>query len=382
MKNGKIKICILSNDFSQTLGGIAAVTENISFHLPKNDEVSIVKVFAFKNRESSFIKANNKLEISKLKTKFLLSLCFQIFNVVIKNKDCDLFHATSVFPVGFFAVIFAKFIFRKPVFVSYYGTDLLTNHGSFLTKWAKKFTVIHSSRAIAFSDSTKHLVEQKLKIPENKSTVINYPMPDQFELASPSEIKKIKNEFKIFNDDFVVLFVGNLVNRKGVHDLLKAVLSLKEDKIKLVFVGDGIEKNKLIDEAGKENIGRKIIFAGRQPKLAPFYELASVFSMPSFYDKTNGDVEGMGVVFLEAARYSLPSIATISGGIPEAIKDNETGLLVKERDINALAEKIVYLKNNPSKIKELGENAKKFVEEKFNWRKSIKDHVELYKTFL
>ena len=92
---------------------------------------------------------------------------------------------------------------------------------------------------------------------------------------------------------------------------------------------------------------------------------ASMLVLPSITAKT-GDAEGLGMVLLEAAVTSVPVIGTRHGGIPEAIIDEHTGFLVRERDANQLAERIDYLLNNEQTSFEMGDNARNFIREKFN----------------
>ena len=83
-------------------------------------------------------------------------------------------------------------------------------------------------------------------------------------------------------------------------------------------------------------------------------------------------------MYLEAQMAGVPVLGSDSGGIPEAISDGQSGFVVRARDVEALAEKIKFLKNNPDQVKAMGEQAKKFVEENFNWEINIKKHLAEY----
>ena len=100
--------------------------------------------------------------------------------------------------------------------------------------------------------------------------------------------------------------------------------------------------------------------------------------MRVFFETVEGDIEGLGVVYLEAQQYGVPVLGTYSGGIPEAMEENKSGFLVPEHDVAALAEKILLLKSNPELRVRMGEYGKTFVREKFDWRKSIQGHLDLY----
>jgi len=377
-----LRIGIITTDFSPTYGGIATLAESLSLHLSQSSEVEKVCVIAMKNKYDSVENVSEKLVVKRYGAKSLIGMCLITWKAMLSIRDCDVFHATTVFPIGLITLIFGKYILRKPVFVSYHGTDLLTTHGRMLTKLAKRWTFIHATKAIAVGLFTRKSVEEKMRIPVGYSAVISYALPNSVEMVSELEKEAIKNEFKIKDSDFVVLFVGNIVARKGVSDLFDAVATISDENIKLIFVGIGPEKNILENKCKELGLENKIYFAGRREKISPFYSIADVFCMPSYYDKKNGDVEGLGIVFLEAAQYGVPSIGTWSGGIPDAILDNQTGFLVPERDISTIKEKIIFLKNNDIVRRTLGENAKKFVKEKFDPRKVVSSHINLYRSFL
>ncbi|MDA4127887.1 MAG: glycosyltransferase family 4 protein [Thaumarchaeota archaeon] len=142
------------------------------------------------------------------------------------------------------------------------------------------------------------------------------------------------------NDDSVrILFVGRLVERKGADLLLKVFgdLVTQIPRAKLDIVGDGPESGSLRDLARKLDVQDKVSFHGALvgTPLYDLFVLSDVLVMPSRTTKV--DVEGFGTVFLEAGLFGKPSVATRTGGIPEAILDEETGLLVPEDDPRALA---------------------------------------------
>ncbi len=377
-----LNICIITTDFDPTKGGIASLTESLSFHLALSPDVKFVNVLAMKNQNNNEEYINSKLHVTRQSGTSLLSICINTWKLMFRHRKSDIFHATTAFPIGFIVLIFGKYILGKPVFISYYGTDLLTNKGRGITKWAKRWAVVHSTKSIALGKNIRRLVEEKMNLGPMTSEVIGYALPDNVKAASESEINTINQEFNIREDDFVVLFVGNLIKRKGCHELLDAVATIRDDRVKLIFVGTGPERQFLESKAELLKCSNSIYFAGRRKNLEPFYKIAGVFCMPSYFDKISGDIEGLGIVFLEAAQHKVPSIGTISGGIPDAINDKVTGFLIQERDVNAIQEKILYMKNNKGARQTMGENAQKFVKEKFNNHKVVTSHLNLYRNFI
>ena len=102
--------------------------------------------------------------------------------------------------------------------------------------------------------------------------------------------------------------------------------------------------------------------------------------MPSITKKS--DIEGFGIVFLEANYFKLPAIGTRSGGVKEAIIDGKTGYLISPNDVNELIEKILYLYNNPDIRHELGLNGYKRVIKEFGWNSIIQEYRDTLKQLL
>ena len=142
----------------------------------------------------------------------------------------------------------------------------------------------------------------------------------------------------------IVLFVGRLVEKKGCASLIEAMAKVQhcDPAAELVVIGDGELRPDY--EARAAALGVRCRFFGTQPTnvVRDWMARAAVFCVPSVIAAT-GDTEGFGMVFIEAQAMGLPVVSTRSGGIPEAVKHGETGLLVSERDPRALAEAILQL---------------------------------------
>lgn len=150
-------------------------------------------------------------------------------------------------------------------------------------------------------------------------------------------------------DGPLLLTVARLVARKGVDDVLDAVAQLVPERpsLRYVVVGDGPERARLEAHAAALGLGGHVRFVGTQSDaaLASWYAAADVFVMAPRTQPP--DVEGFGLVYLEAGAAGLPVVGTRSGGVPDAIADGETGLLVPEGDPAALAEALRTLLDRP-----------------------------------
>jgi glycosyltransferase involved in cell wall biosynthesis len=164
-----------------------------------------------------------------------------------------------------------------------------------------------------------------------------------------------------------LLFMGRLVERKGVHLLLEALSLLPAGRRPLLrVVGDGPERARLEEMAGR--LGVDVVFHGFVSNEEKAERLAGcdAFVLPAVID-AKGDTEGLGVVLLEAMTYGKPVIASAAGGIVDIVRDGRNGFLVPPGDANALAAAISACVENPVRARELGARGLVDVEERFSW---------------
>ena len=177
----------------------------------------------------------------------------------------------------------------------------------------------------------------------------------------------------------IVLFVGRLVEKKGCQYLIQAMSRVQAvlPNAELVVIGDGVlkaELEKLADEQLK-----RYRFLGVQPpdQVRKWMGRAMVFSVPSI-TSSNGDSEGLGLVFLEAQAMGTPVVSSRHGGIPEAVEHNLTGFLAGERSSDELAEFILNLFQNKLLWKEFSKNGQVRVRKMFNLKEQTLKLEELY----
>ena len=176
-----------------------------------------------------------------------------------------------------------------------------------------------------------------------------------------------------------ILFVGRLMEVKGPTYLLEATkqLSRKYDNLKVTFVGDGPLKSTLENMAASYDLN--VEFAGIEPPPSVRDRLSRTWMLvaPSITGK-KGNAEGLGMVFLEAQAMHTPVVSFKCGGIPDAVKDGETGLLADEKDIDGLAQRMDYLIQNEPERRRLGSNGRARVEKYFDIKKQTRVLEEIY----
>jgi len=310
---------------------------------------------------------NSKTGIIKV---ILMTMNFFIFVL----KEClkeqpDIFHGHWAFPSGYFAFIFSK-IFRKKCFVTIHGSDIpLLKRFEFIRK-----IVVHSLNNSSLIIANSQYIKDgliNLGVKNNKIVIIRVP-PDFVEHGqSVEELKEFKRNFSE-DSSKIVLFVGRLVEVKGVEYLIKSLLELQSQKIHLIIVGNGVLMEKLQNLTKSLNLESKITFFGRanRKELGLLYGISDVFVCPSIiYPK--GANDACPLVIPEAMEYGLPVIACTM------INNENNGLLVNEKDPHGIANGITKILSNKELKTRIIENSKKTVEE-FSPSLIAKKHYEIF----
>ncbi len=180
---------------------------------------------------------------------------------------------------------------------------------------------------------------------------------------------------------FRLLFVGRLVERKGVRYLLDATAAAREqgEDVRLDVVGEGPIRPALEAHARALGLAGEVRFHGFVPdgELVRKYAECHVFVLPAVTDE-KGDVEGLGVVIIEALAYGRGVIASNAGGITDIVEHEQTGLLVPPGDVAALTAAIVRLARDPRLAEQLGRAGRHHVQERFSWTAVIGKLTALY----
>jgi phosphatidylinositol alpha-1,6-mannosyltransferase len=137
----------------------------------------------------------------------------------------------------------------------------------------------------------------------------------------------------------------------------------------LLLVGDGPYRADLVRLAERSGVSRSVVFAGPVPweELPAYYDAGDVFAMPCRTRRRGLDVEGLGIVYLEASATGLPVIGGDSGGAPDAILDGETGFVVPGRSVAAVADRVIGLLGDPAAARAMGERGMAWVDHEWRW---------------
>ncbi len=169
----------------------------------------------------------------------------------------------------------------------------------------------------------------------------------------------------------VIVCVSRLVKRKGQDVLIEALPRIRRQvpDAALLLVGSGRYERDLRALAERHGVSEHVVFTGGVPfaELPDHYAAGEVFAMPCRTRRKGFDVEGLGIVFLEASAAGLPVLAGDSGGAPEAVREGETGYVVDGRDVTAVTERLVRLLADDTLRRDLGKAGRAWVEKQWPW---------------
>lgn len=244
----------------------------------------------------------------------------------------------------------------------------------FYSRWMP-FSYQKAAKIIAISKNTKRDIQRILNIPESKIKVIYDAVSDKFKVQqSPKKIKKIKQKYAINNN--YLLHVGTLEPRKNLKFLVRAfALAIKKYKlsdVNLVITGKkGWYYEGIFNLVEKLNMASRVVFTGyvADEDMPPLYSGASLVVFPSLY-------EGFGFPPLEAMTSGVPVISSNTSSLPEIV--GEGGILLSPKKIDEWAYWIKKTLTDKNLAKKLTAAGKKQAQ-KFSWRKTAKETVEVYR---
>jgi phosphatidyl-myo-inositol dimannoside synthase len=183
---------------------------------------------------------------------------------------------------------------------------------------------------------------------------------------------RIRREFGIEPERPVVVCVSRMVPRKGQDTLIKAWPAVRAEvpgNPLLMLVGDGPYKTSLQRLATRLGVSDSVLFTGpvAREDLPAWYDAGTIFAMPCRTRRAGLDVEGLGIVYLEAAATGLPVIGGDSGGAPDAVLDGETGYVVPGTDVRALADRLAELLSDPAGAMAMGEKGRAWIDREWTW---------------
>jgi len=306
---------------------------------------------------------------------FVMALAHSLLRV-IRREQIDLLHAHWILPQGLVGVV-GKYLRHVPLLTTVHGADAFTLRGK-LASALKRFVVAQSDAWTTNTPATSHAIDPSPSVPP--AHVIPMGVDTAlFASGNPAGLRQQLPEY-----EFLLLFVGRLVEKKGCRAVLEALTLLPIDlrsRTTLWIVGDGDQRSLLEQTTRDLGLAPKVRFWGAISNqcLPQFYAAADLFVAPSI-EAASGDTEGQGVVILEAFAGRACVLTTRVGGIDAVVRDNVTGALVPPNRPRELALAMEKLLNDHDLRARLVENAFKEVKERYDWKRMAGEFERLYRT--
>jgi len=283
---------------------------------------------------------------------------------------------SHVLPMGHVAWLMRRFL-GIPYVVILHGMDIASAVAAQGRKRRETGRILSAAALVVANSGYTAQWVRSLGIGEDRIAVVK-PAPS---LLLPQQVAE--GDADSFRDRhglggrFMLLFVGRLVRRKGADIIIRVLPVLKDRGIDagLVVVGDGPERPALEALAEELGVSDRVSFPGplQGRDLAAAYAAADVFVMTP--QSRGPDVEGFGIVYLEANLFGKPVIGSRSGGVPDAVRDGETGLLVEAGRPEDLAEAVGRLHRDPGLRERLGSRGQRRVRAEFGDNRQAKRFV-------
>lgn len=273
---------------------------------------------------------------------------------LVRRERYDVVHVHWPVPHALFGIA-ADRVSRAPIVTTYYGAELRLAARSQLFTRLLREGARRSARNVAIS---RHTADDVSRLTGIRPEIIPYS------IAFAPHARSTTGDGR----PFTALFVGRLVERKGVPVLLEAWARAALPNARLVVVGGGPDRAALEARAVALGVQSTVEFRGRvsDTELAEAYSSADLFVLPAVLD-THGDTEGLGVVLLEAMASHVPVLASAAGGITDVVVDGESGILVPPGDATALSSALDRLHGDPVLRSRLAEGGVARLRVEFSW---------------
>ncbi len=351
------KTLLITMDFYPSIGGISRYYERLSDCMPASDWAVLAPTLPVGVFEEAHPYAiYRKRFFSKFLWPRWLMLAYAIYRIVKKEQiRCML--VGQVLPVGS-AVWLVSFFTGIPYVVSLHGMDLGCAQKSYRKYTAASCVLKYARKIVVNSSDTAHKAMQ-FGVGEQRIAYI-YPCAD---IPHTAFIERTGEHYP------VLLTISRLVQRKGIQYSIEAMPRVLQvfPTCRYIIAGGGQmmrELNGLIQAKGLRDHVECIGIISDEAKDA-LYRECDMFVMAPYED--NGDVEGFGMVYLEANSFGKPVIGTRSGGVPDAVVDGKTGILVEEKNSDTLAEAILRLAKDTTFAQRLGAQGCERVKQEFQW---------------
>jgi len=279
---------------------------------------------------------------------------------LLRKHHYDIIHAHWIIPQGLVAVFARPCAHSKSALViTSHGGDLFALRGALLS-WLKKFTIQRADALTVVSSAMRNKALETALANEHSVSIIPMGIDSSTMFTPPAQIVERKG----------LLFVGRLVDKKGIEYLLKAlplVLARHPDE-RLTVIGDGPLKCSLVALCETLGVADRVNFTGAliNQEIPHYLQTSAIAVFPSVVTGS-GDQEGSPVAIMEALACGCTTIVADYPGVTDIIEDHETGLIVAGRSPEKIAEAILLLLDNEHIRRKLGQNGRQRAQAQYDW---------------
>lgn len=393
--NTKPKVCMITSVFPRSVGDrpgcfLLESAEHIkragvdmhifapSFEGLEDHVISGIQVHRFRYFPARWENLTHTMESAhrRVNNKFYLivTVFYMLFGLIAiarlnRKERFDILHVHWPFPHGLFGVVGAIFGGSRVV-SSFHGAEILLakQHA-----WIRPILRYFVKKSDGITCNSNFTARQLGSISNAASRVVPY-----------GSVIEEKSYVKVHEGQKSILYVGRLVERKGVQYLIRALPEILEQVDAKIFIaGEGDQRPILEKEIQSLGLSGRVELCGfvSNERLTELYQNCDLFVLPAVEDRYN-DTEGLGVVLVEALSYKKPVVASNVGGIVDIIKHDKTGILVEQKSEEELAAAISRILMDPELAERLGTEGYKFIKAEFNWDSITDKILDVYKESL
>jgi len=358
-------ILFITRKFPPSIGGMQRASHKLASHIQRMAPVSLV---AWGGSQT-------------LLPFIMIWFLMRSMSILIRGGVAVVYLGDPVLsPLG----LVLRALFGIPVVVTVHGRDIV--FGNRVYQAVLPRILARLDRIVCVSSALRKECLRR-GVPAERCVVIPDGVDVQDFEAAPSrkEVERATKRLgRMLDETKVLLTVGRLVAKKGIlyfiAEILPKVLSRRED-IHYVVLGEGPLRSRIEHLCRENKLTPHVTLLGEIPMeddlLRTLYHLAALFIMPNI--PVEGDMEGFGIVALEAAASGTWTVATEVDGIPEAVSEGVSGNLIRVGDSQAFADTICRLLDDEERMRQLGYQAKNHVRENYSWARISGLYLELFR---
>lgn len=373
------KILCITNDFGPRAGGIESFVIGLVERLPKNTVIVYTSAQDKSELYDRQWRENFGVEVIRDKARILLptpGVAYCISSLV-KDREIKTAFFGAAAPLALLSPTLRRAGVKKIVALTH-GHEVWWSKIWPLT-WAMKTIARNVDHLTYLGEFTRNVISQPISASAKAAMVRIAPGidTDHFAPVDSSELKKSLG----FIHKRIIVSVGRLVHRKGQDILIEAMPEVLQEipDAHLLLIGEGPYRQYLQSRVKQLQIDSHVTFIGRITfsDLPHYICLGEIFVMPSRSRFAGLEVEGLGIVYLEASACGLPVIAGNSGGAPDAVRDGVTGLVIDGRDPRSVAQSISELLLDPERARQMGRAGRAWIIKEWRWQIWSKRFAEI-----